>query len=186
VIPLRPHITLQQAWDKADKEERAEFLLALEASEGLILARPQARPTPEPDPPTTTLYRVIDPGGTHFDCNEIITTSELLDAQQKYATDTLKIIAVDLSAPSQPQPVPSQPQPVPSKKDIDDFLREVKELAKPQPVDDGWQHGSHIDSMPIQPEPPPIEHPPVTVSKDDDDDVADWWLELQKEKDRHG
>jgi hypothetical protein len=177
VIPLRPRVTLQQAWDKADKEERAEFLLALEASHGVILARPQARPTPGPNPPETTLYRIVEPGLTHFDYNEIITTSELLDAQNKYDSMSFKVKAVQLNPPAPPQS--------PSRKDIDDFLREVKEHAKQPhdpPADDSWQHGTHIDSMPVEAPQPPIEHPVALAAEDDDDlEVADWWKELSQQ-----
>lgn len=184
VVQLRPGVpargALQHAWESANKEERAEFLLALETSEGVILARPQAAPMAKPEPPMTTLYRIIVPGLTHFDYNEIITTSELLAAQQKYASDSFKIKAVELQ------------------KTVDDFLNEVKQPTAPKPLSDllhkptpkplsEWQHGSNIDSMPIEAALPPIEHPPVEAippsepppNEDDDDDAADWWKELQ-------
>lgn len=42
-----------------------------------------------------------------------------------------------------------------------------------------FQHGPHIDSMPVEAPLPKIEHPPEVVVEDDDDEPADWWKELQ-------
>lgn len=168
VVQLRPppRITLIEAWDRSSENERAEFLLTLEATHGLILARPARAPEPTPDPPETTLYRVIQPGLTHLDYNEIITTRELLAAQEKYGSNSFSVKAVKLE-PKVPPVGDDYPQP------------------KEAPVDESWQHGTHIDSMPVQPQQPPIEHPPATAAaqdaaQDDDDDVADWWKEIQE------
>jgi hypothetical protein len=54
-----------------------------------------------------------------------------------------------------------------------------------------WQHGPHIDSMPVETPMPPIENPPTveTVETDDeasdDEGAEDWYRELmQKQKNR--
>lgn len=176
VIPLHlPARTLIETWDRASNSERAEFLLALETTQGLILARPARAPVPTPDPAATTIYRVIQPGLTHLDYNELITTSELLAVQEKYGSDTFSVKAVDAAKLEAPQ------------KMVDEFLRQVKEHKeepKEAPVDDGWQqHGHHIDSLPVEETPPPIEHAPVVTAQDDDDDEpADWWQEIMRDK----
>lgn len=188
VVPLRPsqpRIMLIEAWDRSSESERAEFLLALESTQGLILARPARAPVPTPDPPATTLYRVIRPGVTHLDINEIVTTAELLAAQEKYGSEGFDVKAID-SAKLEPPPV-QQPKP---QKSVDDFLHEVKEhkhSAKPLVDDDYQQHGPHIDSMPIEPAQPPNAHPvavapPDNDDKEDDDEIADWWKEIQEGK----
>lgn len=100
VVPLRPslpRVTLIEAWDRSSESERAEFLLALETTQGLILARPARAPVPTPNPPATALYRVIRQGLTHLDINEIITTAELLAAQEKYGSEGFDVKAIDIA-----------------------------------------------------------------------------------------
>lgn len=207
VVQLRPPPlpALQVAWQRASKEERADFLLWLESAQGLILAHTAPTPAsvPTPDPPGTALYRIIQPGLTHLNFNEIITTSQLLALQAQYISATgveaFSIRAVDKLA----EPTKSEPTEPPSATSmIDEFLDAAKEHAKeyesapiskvPPIGDDYPQRGTHIDSMPIQPMQPPIEHPvavtePVPVptpepAQDDDDDTADWWKEIHGTK----
>lgn len=72
----------------------------------------------------------------------------------------------------------------------------IKHVQQATIDEQGFQHGAHIDSMPIEARPSEIEHP-IQVTKNDDesveadsqisdadneDDVADWWKELHAQK----
>jgi hypothetical protein len=193
VVPLHPtppqpkRVTLKQTWEQASEAERAEFWGFLRAvyghklitEFGALIDKEWAwrQENAEPEPPAPLLFQVIAPGLTHFDYNEIITATELLLAQQKYGSDAFSVKACE------------PPDPEPPKKTVDEFLHRVKEHGKPKPMSE-WQHGPHIDSMPVEAKLPPSEHPVAMPGvettppppPDDDDEPADWWQEIHGEK----
>ena len=168
---------LQQAWNLTYEDEHLAFIAWLRNTYG-----DRYVPTPASSP-TPTLQELLEASSDEQRIEfwrwlrNNYTYSAITGLTRRYSTSPL----LDL-----PVPVPTKP--ATSREEIDEFLRQMKEGAKTPPADDSWQHGTHIDSMPVEAPMPPIENPPAVeqvetpADPDNDEGAEDWYVELMKKR----
>jgi hypothetical protein len=154
---------LQAAWTLSYEDEHLAFIEWLRTTYGnrYIPATPAAAPP--------TLMESWHAAST-------AERSELWHLFQGWAAEANKrLMVVDLPAKTT------------SREEIDEFLRRMKEGASTPPIDDSWQHGPHIDSMPVEAPLPPINNPPTVEPveepvTDDNEGAEDWYVELMQKQ----